>query len=294
MTSPWWLDRTETCFTWDLWYSCNYRCPYCWWEMDGLWDRLAGQNRILKPAEWKRVWDGVADSCGPLRLDILGGEPLLYPESGDVLRSLSERHKIVVSTNLSIEPAELGDMDPGRVHFNASFHPEFSRLDEFLPKVLGLKARGFEPGVVLVAWPPFLGRVDGYRRSFVSQGIPFSLMVFQGRYAGKEYPESYTPRERAILSDCIRDEGERSFRVGRSSTRGRPCHAGRVYANVKGDGTVYRCGQDAFSRKPLGNILDPGFKLHPSARPCPYEHCSCQEYEYLEEVMRACTHPAGS
>jgi MoaA/NifB/PqqE/SkfB family radical SAM enzyme len=200
----------------------------------------------------------------------------------------------VISTNLSMGPAGLLDLDPERVHFNASFHPESTELGEFLPKVLALKSRGFEPGVALVAWPPFLDRLEEYRRAFVSSGVPFSLMVFQGRHAGKDYPAAYTALERSILAGCIKDECEKSYRMELKGTLGKPCHAGRVYANVKGDGAVYRCGQDAFSRKPLGNIFDPGFKLHASVRPCPYEHCSCQEFEYLEEVMRACTRPAGS
>ncbi|MDE1976056.1 MAG: hypothetical protein KGI84_02210 [Elusimicrobia bacterium] len=48
---PWWSNEAwdRTSFTWDLWYGCNYRCSYCWWEMDDLWADLAKKHLILPP-----------------------------------------------------------------------------------------------------------------------------------------------------------------------------------------------------------------------------------------------------
>ncbi len=110
-----------------------------WW-MDGLWDSLAKQDRVRSPEEWARVWGRIHERYGEVRLDILGGEPLLYPRFPELVEALSARHRLVITTNLSpsLEALRriLSAADPGRVHINASFHPQFTDLDVFLDKVL--------------------------------------------------------------------------------------------------------------------------------------------------------------
>ncbi len=283
------MDWPGISFTWDLWYSCNYRCSYCWWEMDGLWDSLAKQHRVLSPEEWARVWERIHERYGEARLDILGGEPLLYPRFPELLEALSARHRLVITTNLSPSLGSLRRMlsvaDPGRVHFNASFHPQFTDLDVFLEKALYLRDKGYEPGVLFVPWPPFLKRLSEIREAFRSRRIPFTVMIFQGRHGGKVYPEAYTPAERVLLGRMTSGADENKYRLLRGATKGKLCHSGRVYANVKGNGDVYRCGADAFGRRPMGNVFDPAFRLDEAPKPCPYAKCSCQEFRCLDEVM---------
>ncbi|MBI3552386.1 MAG: radical SAM protein [Elusimicrobia bacterium] len=289
VAARWWLDWPGAVFTWDLWYSCNYRCSYCWWEMDALWDKLAEQNRLLPPEEWGTVWDRVHERHGQARLDLLGGEPLLYPRFDELCRRLSRKHKLLITTNLSPATPKLerllGGLDPERVHFAASFHPQFTSLDSFMEKTLLLKSSGFEPAALFVPWPPFLSRLEQYRAAFLAHDIPFSLMIFQGRHEGKDYPDAYTAGEKEALGQLTPNEAETKYRILRESTLGKLCHSGRVSANVKGNGDVYRCGQDAFGRKPMGNIFDPGFRLDDAPKPCPYRQCSCKEFRYLDELM---------
>ncbi|OGS41668.1 MAG: hypothetical protein A2506_06565 [Elusimicrobia bacterium RIFOXYD12_FULL_66_9] len=140
-----------------------------------------------------------------------------------------------------------------------------------------------------MTWPPFLTRLAQLRDAFQEAGFPFSTMVFQGEHNGRRYPDAYTPEERRLIEGAIggapeRQEAERDYRLDARSTRGKLCHAGRVYANVKADGRVFRCGQDAFGLKALGNLFDEDFRLHDAARPCPYERCSCLEFKYLDEL----------
>ena len=163
--------------------------------------------------------------------------------------------------------------------------------EEFLEKILFLKEAGYQPGVLFVTWPPLLGRLPALKKFFRDQDLPFSLMIFQGSWEGKQYPEAYTPAERTLLGGLTSGEDENKYRLLRGKTRGKLCHAGRVYANVKGNGDVFRCGVDAFGRRPRGNIFDPDFRLHEEAMPCPYEKCSCQEFEYLDELR---SDPGGS
>ena len=293
MTNAWWLSEGLLTFTWDLWYGCNYRCGYCWWEMDGLWDKLAAQHRILPPEDWLAVWAHIRAAHGDVRIDILGGEPLLYPRCDELLEGLSRLHTVQTTTNLALPldrlDALLDRLSPERVHFNASFHPDFVSLDDFMARALRLQDRGFEPGVLVVTWPPLLERLPAWREAFVSRAIPFTPMVFQGRWQGRSYPETFTEGEKKLIASLMIDlaikDAEVKYRLDRGATRGKLCHAGRVYANVKADGTVYRCGQDAFGRRPLGSIFDPGFRLPAEPQPCPYESCSCSEFRFLDEVM---------
>jgi MoaA/NifB/PqqE/SkfB family radical SAM enzyme len=295
MIREWWKDEHPLTFTWDLWYACNYRCSYCWWEMENLWADLAKRHRILSPEAWAEIWGRVHARHGEARIDVLGGEPLLYPRATELLAALSRQHRLVVTTNLSPELEALEKMasalSPERVHFNVSFHPQYTTLAAVLDKIGRLRARGYLPGVLFVTWPPFLDRLSEYRGACREAGIPFSPMVFQGEHAGRRYPDAYTPEERALIEDTMggrpeQNEAERDYRLDVRATLGKPCHAGRVYANIKADGQVFRCGQDAFGLKPMGNLFDEDFRLHDAPKPCPYERCSCLEFKYLDELMR--------
>lgn len=293
--ASWWIEEHPLTFTWDLWYACNYRCSYCWWEMDQLWDVLAKQHKVLPPEQWVAVWDRIHSLYGTARLEVLGGEPLLYPRVGELLEGLSRRHFVQVTTNLSPSPEKLSRIldrvSPDRVHFNLSFHPQFTTLDIFLQKALLLKGAGFEPAVLCVTWPPFLSELASYRKQFRDRGIPFTLMIFQGRWEGKTYPEDFTVEESSLIQSLMSapsqelKEAEVRYRLERQETLGKLCHSGRVYANVKGNGDVFRCGQDAFGRHPIGSIFDPAFRLFDIPKPCPYERCSCLEFKYLDEIF---------
>ena len=289
----WWLNEewNRLSFTWDIWYGCNYRCGYCWWEMDNLWATLAKRHKILPPEAWHECWKRIAERYGEARIDIIGGEPLYYPRWQELFTGLSRMHLLSITTNLSMPLNELESfaegIGPSRLHISASWHPQFAQWEEFSQKVLRLTAMGFNPSVTLVAWPPFFDQMKAWRDFFWSRDISFTTQVFQGRHEGKEYPAAYTVEERAMLGLMIPKPEEVAYRLEQQTTMGKPCRAGQVYANIKGDGDIYRCGQDAFGLKPLGNLFDAEIKLNDAPKPCPYQHCSCGEFAFLKEVHDA-------
>ncbi|PIR15328.1 MAG: hypothetical protein COV48_14955, partial [Elusimicrobia bacterium CG11_big_fil_rev_8_21_14_0_20_64_6] len=222
MTREWWLREHAPTFTWDLWYGCNYRCSYCWWEMENLWAELAKTHRLLPPEDWAVAWGRVRERHGEARIDVLGGEPLAYPRAGEVFETLSKLHRLVITTNLSPEPEKLdllaSRLSHERVHFSASFHPEFTAFEAFMKKLGLLRARGFSPAVLFVTWPPLLPRLAEYRKAFQDAGFPFSTMVFQGEHSGKRYPDAYAPQERRLIEGSIggapaQKSAERDFRL---------------------------------------------------------------------------------
>jgi MoaA/NifB/PqqE/SkfB family radical SAM enzyme len=246
----------------------------------------------LKPEDWGKVWKRIHEMHGSVQIDLIGGEPFLYPEFDKVLKELAQYHRLLITTNLYLSQerleAVLKGLSPEKVHFNISYHPEYALLEKFMGNAVYLKERGFAPDVLYVAWPPFLGEIDKTRKAFEERGFVFSLLTFQGTYAGKKYPDSYTIDEKNIIREMMKDltmkDVESEYRLEKRNTLGRLCHAGRVYANIKGNGDVYRCGQDAFGHNPMGNIVDSRFSLFKKPHPCPYEHCSCSEFKFLDEL----------
>src|SRR5687768_7070359 len=146
--TAWWRNEEwdGPSFTWDLWYGCNYRCSYCWWEMDDLWGKLAATHKLLPPENWIEVWDRIGQRYGETRLDVIGGEPMRYPKAVELFGGLARKHRVSITTNLSSPLAELRALTdlagPERLHLAASYHPQFAVHDDFAGKIRFLKDRG--------------------------------------------------------------------------------------------------------------------------------------------------------
>ncbi|HRY30052.1 MAG TPA: radical SAM protein [Elusimicrobiota bacterium] len=295
---PWWKEAFDggPSFTWDLHNLCNYRCSYCWWEQADQWQYFDKKDHPIPWQAWLRPWSRMNEKYGRCRLHVLGGEPLLYPGVGDLFAELSKHHYLYVATNLSSSLEELKKMtarwDASAIYLNASFHPEFAAPDLFLKKLLYLRSLGFTPSAAMVSYPPHIPQMTRIRELLAKEGIPITFQVFQGKYQGKSYPESFSVEERALLDlepgTRPAGEGQPVAPVEQPSLKGKPCCAGWFYANVKADGEVFRCGgtgpgMEAEAR--LGNLFGDDFELLPAPAPCPARHCFCQENIFLLEAQ---------
>ena len=99
---------SELVINWHITEACNYRCRYCYahWEgrdrevvhdipatarmLENLWQYFHPQN-LANPLRREMDWQGV-------RLNLAGGEPLLYPER--VHQILSDAREIGFTTSL--------------------------------------------------------------------------------------------------------------------------------------------------------------------------------------------------
>jgi MoaA/NifB/PqqE/SkfB family radical SAM enzyme len=271
-------------FTWDIIYKCNYRCAYCWW--DDRWDAMDKKFPAYPSAErWIAAWERIHGLYGAAEINVLGGEPFIFPSFDRVLIEISKMHDVTVTTNLSMTKEALGGLirqvDPRRTHIEASFHSRFADAEPFLDKVVMLHEAGFDTRAAFVSYPPSIPEIPRTREAFARRNVGFNLLVFRGDYMGKPYPQSYTPGEREVLAGVLQDETRFDYQVNLKTTLGKPCYSGAVYANVHPDGSAYRCGR---VREPIGNLLEEGFRLSPGATPCPIEVCNCQEYVYLAEI----------
>jgi molybdenum cofactor biosynthesis enzyme MoaA len=91
--------KNKISFSWDLHWSCNFRCPYCWWH--GKWDEFEKRNVYPGFEKLTAVWKRIYDLYGECHLEIAGGEPSIYPEFSEFILEILNYHTVSIMTNLS-------------------------------------------------------------------------------------------------------------------------------------------------------------------------------------------------
>jgi MoaA/NifB/PqqE/SkfB family radical SAM enzyme len=216
-----------------------------------------------------------------------GGEPFHYPYFTELLKHLGEHHTLNVTTNLSLDAdrliREVGQVaEKAQLVISSSYHPEYNRLEDFIKKVLYLKANNIYTSVSMVAWPPFLKDIPQVKAAMEDQGIQFLIIPLGGHFFDKDYPQGYTSEEREFLakmSVMVSNPASKvmyDFKVeqGDRKTKKRLCRMGQNFGMIRPNGDVFRCctfEKAAF----LGNIIDGTFKLLDAPAWCELEPCNC-------------------
>lgn len=283
----------RVCITWLINNKCNYRCSYClnsFAEPPGF--------KILTPEEWFSVWKNIYDRYGTVSIQITGGEPTVYPDFFQIIQLISKMHNIDLQTNLFFEPEELIEKVSADhlSRIGASFHPELCRFEIFLEKIVKLRDSGYKIEINYVAYPPILDKAEGYINKAKEKQIQFSVISFQGEYAGKRYPENYSDKERELLkrlnvssgesAEAMADWDVQKKRIGdieESEIPLRVCRMGQMYTWIKPDGEALRCCK---SPMVLGNIIAGTFNLLDDALPCNIKNCICWRNMALGEEVR--------
>jgi MoaA/NifB/PqqE/SkfB family radical SAM enzyme len=280
------MDTQRIKFSWDIHYKCNFRCPYCWFYKE--WANMKKRNVYLSPDEWTVHWNRIYDKCGEVKIEIVGGEPSIYPNFIELVKKLSSVHLVKITTNLSGDVERfVKEIRPDRVNLDLNYHVSFIDLETVIKKARILNDGGFKSGICFLAYPPQMNQIGRLSRIFNEAGINFALAAFWGEHGGKKYPESYTSEDKEMMRPYLGDVDRLSYHLNAKSPRGKLCNAGYKYASIQGDGNVVRCGP--LSEKSIGNIMDKDFKLLNNPLPCEADHCPCNEYDNLtEENANAC------
>ena len=269
-------------FAWDIHFSCNYRCPYCWFN--GKWDDIKINNIYPGTGELISAWKKVYDMYGKVSVQIAGGEPLTYPGIVEFLAGLSTMHDVGITTNLSCEVDELVGIK-NDISVGMSFHPEFTELDSFMYKAQKIKNRGFGSSVLYLAYPSQIEKIHYYKKLFEKEGFIFGVLTFWGRYKNAAYPEAYTNKEKDIINSAltVRGESKEKYQLAPQITKGRQCNAGHTYSLVHPNGNVYRCGGGNWKdqHQPFANLFKSDFALLKGPQPCESENCPCNEWSFL-------------
>ena len=276
------LPSRPVVFAWDLHYSCNYRCPYCFYNEAG-WTELAKKNLYFEPAKWEAVWSRVHDLYGRCQLRITAGEPFTYPRFDDLLARVSRLHDLQVTTNCSQSEAirrAAERVDPATLEFDCTYHPLSGEFEPFADNVTLLRERGFVANVCFLAYPPQMGRMAEYKRRFARRGLYMNMAIFWGRWKNSQYPFAYTDEERRAIKETIGVEvGPETVNLEPLSNRGKLCGAGQRYAVAQGDGRVFRCGQLGHEGQSIGSLFDPAFCLREAALACEADYCRSKELQ---------------
>ncbi len=185
-------------FTWQITYKCNYKCTYCHAPKHGQKDAV--DTVILSKEKWIDVWNNIYDMYGECEINISGGEPSIYPNFFDIVQEIIKKHKVEIVTNLSFDIGKvICKLNPERVRFAASFHPQHISVEEFVAKIKKIKEEGFIVTTNFVPWPPFFDKIEYYKKIFDENNINVVLQPFAGIYNGKKYPDNYNDKEKEIL-----------------------------------------------------------------------------------------------
>ena len=266
--------KQPVCFNWDMHYVCNYRCPYCWFH--GKWQQMADHNKYPPLEKILKVWENIYNKYGSACIELIGGEPLIYPNIVQLVKGLSAFHRIQITTNLSVEVNDfIRQIDASRVQVSGSFHPVFADFDEFLKRAMLLKEKGFGRMILYLAYPPQIKMLPYYAEKFKKHGFVFHVHTFWGQYNGVSYPQGYTDEEKSVIDPYLGNRSGEKYQLEPKNVKGRLCRAGQLYVNIQADGTVYRCG-GRISK--IGNLFHEDFKLLDKPLPCESETCPCNEW----------------
>ena len=276
------LPRRRVVFAWDMHYSCNYRCPYCFYTEAG-WTELAKKSTYKTAQEWVEVWKRMAQRYGRCQLRVTAGEPFTYPGFVEVIAAVSELHDVQVTSNCSQGAAFrefVARVRPERAEIDCTFHPLQGEFEVFVDNVLTLRRAGFVANVCFLAYPAQMGGMAELKKRFLDAGLYMNMAIYWGKYKGQQYPMAYTPEQRAEIKAVIgSDLGPEIVGLDPIPINGTICGAGSRYAVVQADGRVFRCGQLGRESQSIGSLFDSDFELFPQAKACTVDFCRCKEFQ---------------
>jgi MoaA/NifB/PqqE/SkfB family radical SAM enzyme len=270
------MSAQQTRFTWNIHWSCNYRCTYCFFDQH--WSEYGKRNVYQTVEQWMEHWTRIHALYGRCYLTINGGEPFAYPNFIELIERVSALHwPINITTNTSLHLDEfVKRIDPAKVSISISFHPQYHKIDDFLKTVRFLREHKADIGCInFVAWPPFLSELKGYVRRFQEVGESLKVIPFVGEFEGKNFPDGYDKEQKEILG--LSDDWIDSKRH-----KGMLCRAGSSSALLLPTGKVARCGQIG-DRYLVGDFFNSEFSLMKEPMPCDEEFCPCDEWKVIPD-----------
>jgi MoaA/NifB/PqqE/SkfB family radical SAM enzyme len=278
---------------------CNFRCEYC---------NIPLQHRDeMTTAEWLGAIDELA-AGGMGRASLMGGEPLLRKDAGEILRHLKRRYvHASMNTNGWLVPArldEIAELDlccvtldgPESVHDRQRHPGSYARAIEAIEALLG---RGVPVVTMTVITPRSADSIDHVLE--LARRLGFKAFFQLEHQAEFDVALPVAPRltdaRVAALADRLLELKAKGLPVGNSrsilETQRRQrylgacadCHAGRYYGYVLSDGTVAPC-LFTQGQVPRGNGRERGFlrAFHEIAAP-EGPGCSCVPTHEVNRIL---------
>ncbi len=265
------FEKNEDFLTWFITKKCNFRCRYC----------LSYGSEPERNFDLKTIKNSFDRGDKKWIILFTGGEPLLKPNIIEIFETLTEKHDILINTNLGTNNVEqlANRLDPKKVlNINVGCHVvERERTDKnfssFVKNINLLQDKNFLIFVTYVFHPDLIGRVDKDFEFFKTNGIKkISLKPMFGVYNDKTYPDAYNEIELEYLRkyyDPELDLGEGAKLAVFKNTR---CLAGQRTFFIDENGFAKRCEN---LREPYGNFFDDTFIMDKTPKICTADTSPC-------------------
>lgn len=282
---------------------CNYRCSYCYpHDHDGKYKWPKTYDKLI---EFATEWRGDA----PLTLDILGGEPTLWPKfqefCHDLYNSSTSFTKIIFSSNGSRSLRYWKEFDAPVSSLGLSFHPEHASIEHFL-NIIELLHEKYQIWVYLMLVPPYLDtikklfnelkrfKVNASVMSVVSISESHSGVVGNDPEYEKFAADAFLKQSeifngvpyKTYITDGIETKPiniQHLINTKQDAFKDWNCYMGKDTLNILPNGDVY--GSSCASGPCYGNIFSQEKIVIPDDPfRCPHDFCGCGTDVEIEKI----------
>lgn len=246
---------------WDIWLYCNYDCKFCSSKTSIVPKEIISKEKIIDA--WKKVYD----KYGRCRIYITGGEPFLYPNFYDIISNLLKFHDLHITTNLSFTVTDFINLkiDKKSVFINATFHPFYQEIQDFISKILILKKEGYCVSATYMSDDMQMTEAINYKKVFVSNNIDFSVVETDCKETVNNTIRNYLIDGFVKKKIFFYENKDKNF-----------CNAGYKYLIVNSLGEIFVCSMD---KNKIGNLFSDGLSFYSKKNRCE-KNCILSEKKY--------------
>lgn len=282
------MFRTSTNFdakyiTWECTTECNYKCSYCWPAChDGKY-RWPDADKTNKLIEYIKTFS----EGKTVILDIMGGEPTLWPDLERFCHAVGNNSLITFSSNGSRTARWWQNFTAPINHLVFSFHPENAHLEHFLQMLNEVHVR-YRTTVYVLYHPKFkdicLNAFDKLTTNDLKISVKMKRIIDNDRFNSTEDIEILSKiyfnceiKAKQVDMDMFIDNTlvnpNKLIAQDKHSFTSWTCNLGQNYRYIKADGTIY--GAACSVATALGNVYEHGETVAPAATTCTAKFCDC-------------------
>jgi len=285
------LYRTSNKFdgkyiTWECTTECNYNCSYCWPACHD------GKYRWPSAEKTNKLIDYVNNFSNrkPLILDIMGGEPTLWPDLERFCHLVSKYCLITFSSNGSRTARWWRNFTAPINRLLFSFHPEFADIEQFA-EILAEVGKRYRTTVMILYHPSLKEKCLAAWERFTRGDLEISCKM--KRIISPMLDDYYTLQDKEILLrkyfnnkvtaqhidikmfiDNKEIDPSELIANNEHSFEGWYCCLGNNYRYIRADGNIY--GAACKVATSIGNVYTTGEVTPPTIVKCTSKFCDCQ------------------
>lgn len=284
---------------WDLTMRCNYSCSYCESYSNSGPTLLQPLETYSTALKYLRSYLNNKKA----KVEILGGEPMLFNEWNKLLNEIHHNDFIpVITTNLSIKTKslrkKLDNLKPKKC-IDVSWHPQFADEQNIIKNIDLLYKKGYLKSISILGDKRYWDKVKNAYNS-VSYTNLVSVDFIKDEAPGMNKIASniidYTEEEKNFITKTNRKDSfyytttltykdnsikqlnglTEFFANNITNFKGMNCDVGKLRLHIKPNGDVYpsACLLN-FPQAMMGNIFKQDIKKPKRPIECPFNFCGC-------------------